>query len=312
MLAKAQVLADTFRGEWSNGIPADVLKATIDSLNELQQLPEYLIDRGLQEPVAAAASRMVSEDERDRGMFVVVDVGAGTTDFAVFWLDQDRRIEKFRIWLVDRSVSAISLAGDSIDDKLRDAILEKAHLRPGGTDYPFAATQLSRDIRRLKEQLMSEGSLEVQLPNGQQISVTKEDFEASEAMKEIEQAIKDKFMSALQATDPSWAQKLETFKKVGRDEISVVLTGGGAGLAMVQDLARGSVEVHGIRLGLKKAEDVPEWIELNYPTYVPVYQRLAVALGGSSSDRPELAPNPGHFTVGAEGAQWEVKPRYKT
>ncbi|MDO8437104.1 MAG: hypothetical protein Q7S69_02930 [Nitrosomonadaceae bacterium] len=311
MLAKAQILADTFSEKWKEGIPADVLKATIDSVNELQQLPDHLVDRGLPEPVAAAASRVVSEEERDRGLFVVVDIGAGTSDYAAFWTDQDQKIGRFKIWQIGGSVDAIAQAGDTIDGFLHAMILEKAHVRPGSVDYPFAATQLALGIRENKELLMNTGSLETVLSNGSKVIVTKDEFEKSQPMLDLSSALRDKFESSLRATHESWANKVATFKRNGRDEISVVLTGGGAGLSMVQALAKGYVDVHGHRLGLRHALDVPAWITEDYEKYVSDYQRLAVAIGGAARELPELAEEAAQFDAQTDGTRWEPTVTYR-
>jgi len=311
MLARAQVLADTFTGKWRDGIPADVLKATIDKVNDLQQSPDHLVDRGLPEPVAAAASRVVTDEERDRGLFVVVDVGAGTSDYAAFWTEQDQKASRFKIWQIGGSVDATAQAGDTIDGFLHAMILDKAHIRQGSVDYPFAATQLGLSIRENKELLMKTGSLEIVLSNGRAVVISKEEFEKSQPMLDLASALKDKFESSLGATHESWANKVSSFKRQNRDEISVVLTGGGAGLAMVQALAEGYVDLHGHRLGLRQSIAVPTWITDEYANYVADYQRLAVAIGGAARELPELAEEAARFGAETDGTEWVSAVDYK-
>jgi hypothetical protein len=117
MLAKAQIVADTFHDRWQGGIPADEVKATLQVINELDQFPEYLLAEGVQEPIAAAASR-VETGERHRGLFVVVDVGAGTSDFAAFWTDQNPKAGTNKVWLIPGTVKALTQAGDSVDGSM--------------------------------------------------------------------------------------------------------------------------------------------------------------------------------------------------
>jgi molecular chaperone HscA len=58
MLAKAQILADTFSSKWAGGLDAAVVRGTLDALGQLGKLPEYLIDQGVLEAIAAASSSL--------------------------------------------------------------------------------------------------------------------------------------------------------------------------------------------------------------------------------------------------------------
>src|SRR5689334_540218 len=87
-LARAQILGDTFHDRWQAGIPVSEAKVALVKVRELAALPEYLLADGVPEPVAAAASLML-RDEAQREMFLVVDVGAGTTDFGLFMLQHN-------------------------------------------------------------------------------------------------------------------------------------------------------------------------------------------------------------------------------
>lgn len=83
MLAEAQILADTFSGRWTGGIDVGELKAAVEQIKSLDKRPEYLIDEGVPEPVAVAAGA-IADSQNLRDAFMVVDVGAGTTDFGLF------------------------------------------------------------------------------------------------------------------------------------------------------------------------------------------------------------------------------------
>lgn len=310
MLAKAQILADTFQGQWIKGIAADVAKATIDAVAELDQQPDYLVADGVLEPIAAAASRMASDD-KDRGLFVVVDVGAGTTDFAVFWANQDPTQNIYKVWQIQGTVDAISQAGDTIDGFLHSHILEKGHLKSGMTDYAYAATRLSLEIRQHKESLFRDGELNVTLSNSTPVSITIADFLKQEGVIDFGSLVRDRFIGVLNSAPKSWLELVKSFVSVERDSITVVLTGGGAGLPMIRELANQPVDVHGIRLKCIAAIDVPEWITDSYPALRGEYAQLAVAIGGAARLLPELAPAVSEIRGLGGPPGWELKPTYK-
>lgn len=310
MLARAQIVADTFRGRWAEGIPADEAKATLDAVGELDQIPEYLLAEGVPEPIAAAATRIETES-RDRGVFVVVDVGAGTTDFAVFWSDQDPDQGRFKVWQIPGTVAALSQAGDTIDGYLLAHVLEKAHLRPGGDDYRYAFRRLSQGIRQNKEILMKTGSIDVILPNSTEVRVTRDEFLKAKAVKDFGRLLQDKLAGVLRQADKSWFDQLASFAKAGRDRISIVLTGGGSALEPVRKLATSVIEVHGTKFQTERAREVPAWITENYPLMIPSYAQLAVAIGGAARNLPELGPETAKFSGLGGPVNWNIASGYK-
>lgn len=99
--AIGQALADRFSGQWANGVPLDDLRTVIDSANASAQAIHLVVEGGvLPEPVAAFAGRVrnIVPDEFRRRLMMVIDAGAGTTDFAMFArLERDGEIRLFRI-----------------------------------------------------------------------------------------------------------------------------------------------------------------------------------------------------------------------
>ena len=99
-LAAAQVVADTLTGQWTNGIPAAVVKECVSKSIESAGAAQYLVDRspdlqtklsrhwgGVLEPLAAGSTR-VWQGKNSKEAVLVIDVGAGTTDLALFWVVQ--------------------------------------------------------------------------------------------------------------------------------------------------------------------------------------------------------------------------------
>ncbi len=309
MLARAQVIADTFHGRWNGGIPLDEAKATIDKVAALDQIPEFLVAEGVEEPIAAAASRLESQ-ERERGLFVVLDIGAGTSDFAAFWGNQDPEADRFTVWQIPGTIDALAQAGDTIDGYLHGFILERAHLRPGQTDYEFASSRLALEIRQTKESLIRDGEVDVVLSNSSRIKVTRDEFLASDAVQDFSRLLSDRLAGVLTRADASWLKAVASFERVGRDYITLVLTGGGSALPVVKDLAKGAVEAHGRRFRLMEARSVPAWIEERYPGIIPSYQQMAVAIGGAARRLPQLGPATPAFGGIGGSAGWTLSGHY--
>ncbi len=303
LLARAQILADTFHGQWSNGLPLTQVVATLGKLDRLDKIPDYLIFEGVAEPVASAASRVRGEQVQI-GMFIVVDVGAGTTDFAAFWVVQND--DEFKVWLIKNSVCAVEQAGDTIDGYLQDEVLKAGHLTPGHPDFPYAVTKLSLERRQLKETLFRTGQVDAQLPNGTIVRLQLDNFLASAAIRGFEDRLRKELVDVLTKIDRSWVERLSSFDRLGKDSVTLVFSGGGAVLPMVKNLADGHFDLQGIKLGKSVAPEFPEWISENYPRLVKYYSPLAVAIGGSEPELPELRD-----TLGAITAPSIKEPMYK-
>ena len=166
-LARAQVLADTFQGKWQQGIPAGALKSVLDHTAQYDSKLTWLIApesarQGVLEPVAAASGRVWS-DRDARDLMLVVDVGAGTTDFSLFYITQnlnrqDTQQEKRRAFVVMPCSRTINEAGNALDSHLVEELLNRA--RP--EEDPNWRGQMRGDlyfrgVRQLKETLFNVG-----------------------------------------------------------------------------------------------------------------------------------------------------------
>ena len=164
----------------------------------------------------------------------MLDIGAGTSDFAAFWGNQDPEADRFTIWQIPGTIDALAQAGDTIDGYLHGFILEKAHLRPGQTDYEFASSRLALEIRQTKEALIRAGEVDVVLSNSSRIKVTRGEFLASDAVQDFSRLLSDRLAGVLARADASWLKAVASFERVGRDYITLVLTGGGSALPVVK------------------------------------------------------------------------------
>lgn len=289
MLAQAQILADTFHDCWQDGLPLAEAKAALEKLKTLERLPDVLIERSVPEPVAAAASLMLGE-EAQREVFLVIDVGAGTTDFGLFLLQHNPDKDVCRVHGVPGSVQYVPQAGDAVDGMLKLFILEQAGIVSTDPHYgQHVATELQSLIRMHKEALFRDGKVEVTLSNQSVVTVKLEDFENRQTVRNFTQLLEKKVSAVMQSIEGmSTASKDLILDIIEKGHLNVVLTGGGAKLPMIQSLATGVIEVLGRPVLRRAARQVPAWIEETYPQFTSQYPQLAVAIGGASRDLPDM------------------------
>lgn len=297
LLARAQVTADVLSGRWAEGIVAGEAKEILDVVRDLPKLPDYLVRAGILEPIAAGSSRLRA-DRKTRGLVAVVDVGAGTSDFALFYV---RRLEdgRWRAWPVQGTARAIRQAGDTIDNILRLALLDVARIRPDDPDFSFVDADLRLRIRELKERLFLNGQLTEPLQNDRVVTVTLADFLTRDDIKAFRDALRATLDDVLASAPPSFVERF------GDAGLTVILTGGGATMSFVQELATGQSRVHDRQVRHAQAPLIPQVIEEDYPELAPEYPKLAVAIGGASPDlleeMPELAE-----VLGTAVQKWQI------
>ena len=306
LLARAQILADTLNGKWQDGIGVQEAKYILDEIRNLEEIPTFLVDDGVVEPVAAVGSRVrnyICSSDKKR-LLMVVDVGAGTIDFALF-AEVEKKGEPPHIWEVPGSVQYLRQAGDTVDKLLRRYILQKADISTTDSDYHLINAELSLNIRNLKEELFREGVVGYSLTNDATGEVHLDGFLEQRGVKELENAIHEKFRQVLNNVHPSWIDGL------GHGLVPVVFTGGGAQLPMVRSLDGKQEIIHNKSLEIKSAVPIPRWVNEEYEELINEYLHLAVAIGGASRNLPTLAPQTFEEFGGLEAHGWTIKPAYK-
>ena len=159
-LLRGQVLADTLAGRWER-LAARQLVSLMEELRALDVTPlGHLLAEGadVREPVAAGASRFSSGILSQTGAgltrraLLVVDAGAGTTDFAMFEVatGADRPP---RYALVRNSVRMSTVAGNTADLVLKPLVLDACGIGSGSgaprpaDDLTFIRNDLDSRIR---------------------------------------------------------------------------------------------------------------------------------------------------------------------
>ncbi len=165
-------------------------------------------------------------------------------------------------------------AGDTLDKAMQQAILKKADIQSQDSEYPYIIQHLRMQLRTLKEDLFRDGYCNVNLVNGGRVRVELDEFLRQSSVNAFGEKLAEKFEDVLKVIGKGIANRF------GPDGLSVVLTGGGATLPMVKQLASGTYSIHNVQIKKDEVPLVPE--EFEYDTELAtVYPQLAVALGGT-------------------------------
>jgi molecular chaperone HscA len=229
---------------------------------------------GLLEPLAAGSGRIWA-DKSTRNLVLVVDVGAGTTDFSLFWVVQNPTTDTRKAFPICPVSYAVRMAGDIIDDLFLNDVLSRVH--GGVTSSMRSNIEIDlrlRGLRRLKEQMFNNGSLDIRLENDQSVSIQLDEFLGDVRVKAVGQEIEKALSRFLGSVDSTW--------RGATDNALLVLTGGGAKLPMIKALQERPWEIAGRRLAFKSTQEVPEFIASNFDVdFQREYPQLAVAIGGA-------------------------------
>lgn len=274
MLIKAQIVADTFHDKWDSGLNIQEVRSVLDSVKKLNELPKYLVKHGISEPIAVASSRLQKE-ESFRALTMVIDIGAGTSDFALFLVTKPPNKPGYNAFPIEGCNKSLQQAGDILDAAMQQIILTKSGLGKDSSEYLSNLNHLRMQVRTLKEDIFRDGSCNARLANGTRVTVSIDEFMGHDIVDRFTQKLTDKFGEVLTAVHKS------IIMHYGDAGISIVLTGGGAMLPMVQKLASGFVFLHGKQVRKEKVRLVPEEYEIDNELKI-VYPQLAVAIGGSS------------------------------
>lgn len=243
-----------------------------------EDLPFGILKEAVAEATAAGAGALMEAQPTGRQHFVILDIGAGTTDVAGCICVKGRG-RRAKVWEIQSARDAKRLAGNAIDNALQNFILEQSSLAKGSTEYSQAERALRRTIRAEKETLFSTGEVLVELVTDELV----EDFRRDPMVERIYSSIKDMVSKA-------------AFAIRERDaKVYLVPTGGGASLSLIEELVSEPLIVGDQRLKLELSAAMPEQLKGAYPEIEPYYPQLAVAIGGAHPALPEQKPTIEHF-----------------
>src|SRR5262249_32849700 len=128
---------------------------------------------------------------RARRLMLVIDSGAGTTDFALFQSLYDATQTLFA--LISKAVGMSRVAGNRLDMILRPLILKACKIHPengspwGDDEFSIIKADLNSQIRSLKQQLFLSGSVPISLRPGASGLLTLKELETETSYQELGQ-----------------------------------------------------------------------------------------------------------------------------
>ena len=276
LVGQAQVLADTFGGRLVEGVSlSEFMRAAVDLRSRSPKFPFVLEE--LTEPLGVAGS-LLNWKTPDNRLAMVIDVGAGTSDFSLYRLSVDPKSGKNSAVEVEGSSKGITEAGNYLDRILIALILKRAGITTEHPRFRAISGQLELDIRNLKESLFNDKSVFVPINDADDIEISLDEFLKMDAVAKFGDSLKAAMQSILEEVDDSFIHWVS--RTPGR-YLTVVLTGGGCSLPMVRVLAEGALTVGNDRVPLAAALPFPKWLEESHPDLESDYSRVAVSLGGA-------------------------------
>ncbi|MCG9778074.1 hypothetical protein [Photobacterium damselae] len=273
LLGEAQILADTFTTQFASGIDL------ADFLNAIQQIRKEnykynFIKEDITEPLGVAGS-LISWEDNVNSLVMVIDIGAGTSDFSLYRMKYDDVTKKSVALEIKNSNRGITEAGNHLDKLLQGVILSKADIRPENPLYLNTFGALNLHLRDYKEALFRDGFISATLFNGDVIDINLDEFMDLPQVESFSNSLKGCMQEILNEISPSFVHGAPN------NALAVALTGGGAQLPMVKVLANGTITAHGKTLNLIQTQEFPEWLKIEYPELENDYSRIAVSLGGA-------------------------------
>jgi hypothetical protein len=276
LVGQAQVLADTFGARLAMGVSlSEFMRATVELRRRPLQYPFVMEE--LTEPLGVAGS-LLNWKTFDNRLAMVIDVGAGTSDFSLYRLSIDPKSGKNTAVEVDGSSKGITEAGNYLDRILIALILKRAGIT---VDHPRSleiSGKLELDIRNLKESLFNDESVFVPINGAEDVEISLAEFLQTDAVVKFGDSLKAAMQSILEEVNDSFIHWVS--RTPGR-YLTVVLTGGGSSLPMVKVLAEGTLKVGNDHIPLAVALPFPKWLEELHPDLESDYSRVAVSLGGA-------------------------------
>ncbi|OUS03982.1 hypothetical protein A9Q96_16880 [Rhodobacterales bacterium 52_120_T64] len=276
IMAEAVALAHLFPGDFAEKTSVDRAQKLAIAARETatEALPFELLKDSVREATAAGAGALMETDPGKRQAFVILDIGAGTTDVAGCICINDPRSDQVRVAEVTPAAKALNRAGNIIDSALLKVIFEECSLARGTTEYERTRQILRKSVRSLKESLFNDGFVVVPLATGETIEIELDNFLESQPMKKLFGDIKEIVAEAAFLVSGS------------EGTVFLVPTGGGSRLPVIDFLIAEPLRKGRRNIQLKLRDAMPDDLKPSYPSLMPVYSQLAVAVGGALPSLP--------------------------
>ncbi len=262
--------------ELENGIPIGDFTAAVRALRELSVNYPFVAE-GIIEPLGVAGSIMSWNSSIDV-LIMVVDIGAGTSDFSLYRMQfNDSSGDSVAIEIEDSS-RTITEAGNYLDRILIELIIKKGGVDSEDPMWVNIRGALELEIRDFKETLFNEEQVYVPLRNESVVEVSLGEFLRLKSVILFGENLMSMMVQILESVDKSWVGWINA--RPDRNLV-VALTGGGAELPMVKALTEEPIRVNGTNVPVARAVQFPKWLREMDENLESDYPRVAVSLGGA-------------------------------
>jgi len=315
-LRRAQVVADTLTNEW-NRLEVGRAKVILEAATRLpvEKLPGLFTSvMSVREPIAAGASlfdEAIELQAQDGGQvprrqfLLVIDAGAGTTDFAMFEVFSNAEGDA-RYSLLSPSVKMSRIAGNAVDDIVRGLALQACGIDPGtgnprsDEDFQLIKADLGAQIRNLKQQVFSTGGATVSLKPNATGLLQLERVLGDSSYQQLGEKLRTACRNILETLFPKeYLQVLRT--RNIKPTINVLLTGGSSSIPVFRDLGDMSLSIDDVEFIFREIGEMPGWIsslESELAGLVSgAYRQAAVSIGGSAPRLPDEINDLNHLIL---------------
>lgn len=282
-LIDAQILADSLPvTSWSNGLSIADARKWLDAVNAVDHARKKnasFIGGHVLEP-AAAASGITDHFENLRTNALIIDIGAGTSDFGVYHYVLPGDGRPIKIAPFKNGTSALKIAGNRLDDILLQYTRKKMGIDGDSHQSKMVGRVLSRNKRRYKRELFDTDSVNIEIEDYHNVSISIDEFLKYDLVRDFSLKIKERAESVLLDAGPQnfLQSKFKNF---------VILTGGGASLPMVRDIFDKPLSVGDTSIKFHLADVTPSWVNEFGSDVETIVPQLAVSLGGCSQNIPD-------------------------
>lgn len=276
IIAEAIALARSYGDDLASNLPLEKACMIVQLARKAQddELPFGLIADPVLEATAAGAGALIGTPAQHRVPYVILDIGAGTTDVAGCICVNNPTRDRVTVAEVIPAAGAINQAGNILDNALLKMIMQRSGLADDTAEYRRVQASLKRTIRGDKEVLFTDSALSVGLVTGDVVNIELDEFLEQPIVKGLFKKITDLATKA-------------AFSVAGDEKIvNVTATGGGAHLPVVTALDGILIEQDGKRLQLSLVQPMPNELRETYPQLVDPYPQVAVAVGGALPNLP--------------------------
>ena len=284
LLARAMILARTIgaRYDSNEGLSVEFALSVLRAVGQVAEpsthlqtkliraaAPSDCIARGFVPEATAVAAAAIRPEQNRQRVFVIADIGAGTSDFGAF-IAVPGRNRQGRIGEYSKARRIEERAGNFLDSQVVSYLIKKNGLNAGLPSDVGTIAALKREARRYKEELFRDeellGTLRGEL----------RELLAEPEMTAFVEKLRGKFGETLHAA----CEEAATLQQ--KPPVRVLLSGGGAELPFVRELA--SVPAWA-RVPVIEEDPTPPWVAGT--NWNVAFRQLAVAVGGAMPSLPE-------------------------